>query len=152
MDFSTTLDRVALVTALTFSTTPTISYWPEWEVTKSDCEFNSPFQSSDQVEQANQDDREFFARLSETWRKETRRSSVIALRYANPAYQSILALGDKAIPWILEELKIRPDRWFAALKALSKLSDEQDPAAQCESFDSAVEAWLNWGRDHGHNV
>lgn len=89
-----------------------------------------------------------FNALVEKWRKDTRRSSVVASRYIHPAYQRILAMGKSAIPLILQELKARPDRWFAALHALTKA----EPARSTDTFDQAVSAWLKWGRKSGYDV
>src|SRR5947209_5660178 len=45
---------------------------------------------------------EHFARLHRQWRAETRYSSSLETKKAHPAYASIVAMGDEAIPLILE--------------------------------------------------
>ena len=47
-----------------------------------------------------------------------------------------------AITLILRELQQRPDAWFEALKVLTKTN----PAIECKTFDEAVKAWLDWGK------
>jgi len=89
-----------------------------------------------------------FKLLVELWRKETRRSSVVAIRYTHPAYQRILAMGSEVVPWIIEELKTRPDRWFAALYALTKA----EPCPPSATFDEAIQAWIDWGDGQLFNV
>ena len=89
-----------------------------------------------------------FETLAKQWRKETRNCSVLAQRYAHPAYRKILAMGPEAIPWILNELKYRPDRWFSALSDLAEYYE----IGPDHSFESAVGAWLKWGRDNNYNV
>ena len=83
-----------------------------------------------------------FNGLVTTWREETGACSLTYRRYAHKAYQSILTLGKEVVPLILRELQHRPDRWFEALKVLTKDS----PAATANSFDEAVERWLTWGK------
>lgn len=89
-----------------------------------------------------------FDALAMKWREETEDSSIIALRLIHPSFMRILALGPVVIPWILRELKERPDWWFDALKALTG----EDPTHPDDSFDSAVNAWLQWGRANGYDV
>ncbi|OLE21537.1 MAG: hypothetical protein AUI36_34350 [Cyanobacteria bacterium 13_1_40CM_2_61_4] len=89
---------------------------------------------------------ETFSNLATDWKASTAAWSSIARRYAHPSYQAILALGKDAIPLILNELKNRPDYWFAALRVLTKDS----PVGPEVGFDQAVEGWLAWGKAHGH--
>jgi hypothetical protein len=89
-----------------------------------------------------------FDLLVKQWRKETGNCSVLAQRYAHPAYRKILTMGPDAIEWILKELKERPDRWFSALADLT----EHYEIGPEHSFDSAVSAWLKWGRDNDYDV
>ena len=91
---------------------------------------------------------ELFRSLCMQWREQTRHMALASLRYLNPNYQQILTMGPKIIPWILEELKIRPDRWFVALKLLSR----EDPVTKGSTFDDGVNAWLDWGRSRGIDV
>lgn len=89
-----------------------------------------------------------FNELAKQWRRETRHCSVLSQRYAHPAYRKILAMGQDAIPWILNELRDRPDRWFSALADLT----EYDEIGSDHTFDSAVEAWLEWGQRNNYNA
>jgi hypothetical protein len=87
-----------------------------------------------------------FIGLAKKWREETGGYSLTGRRYAHLAYQSILLLAgknkDEVVSLILRELQQRPDRWFEALKLLTK----QNPAADSKSFDDTVKTWLEWGR------
>ncbi len=51
---------------------------------------------------------EDFERLVEKWKKETGGCSITIRRYAHPAYQSILTLGERVIPLILRETARTP--------------------------------------------
>ena len=63
-------------------------------------------------------------------------------------YQRVIALGEDAIPLILDELKRRPNHWFWALHVLSG----EDPVApeNVGRFDEMVKSWLNWGKSRGY--
>ena len=93
-----------------------------------------------------------FSKLAEQWRLETEDYAITELRYSHEAYLRIIGLigtvGPHATQWILDELKTDPDWWFGALKAITGA----EPAQHGDDFDSAVEAWLEWGRDHGFDA
>jgi hypothetical protein len=96
---------------------------------------------------AKSDDKELeaiFYGLAKNWRDATGGYSLTMRRYAHASYQSILALEPKkgVISLILRELEQRPDRWFEALKALSKAN----PASDAKSFDETVQRWIQWGK------
>jgi len=86
-----------------------------------------------------------FNALAGKWQSETCGFSSIAKKITNLNYYKIIAMGKPAIPFILRSLKNQPDHWFVALKALT----DRDPTNPNDSFEQAVEAWLNWGRSEG---
>jgi hypothetical protein len=88
--------------------------------------------------------KESFNRLADTWSNETGGYSVVSRRYAHPAYQQLLTLGEGLVPLIIRRLKERPDWWFEALTALAK--PETNPVRKGATFSEAVDAWLEWGR------
>jgi hypothetical protein len=96
-------------------------------------------ESSDQVELE-----AIFNGLAKRWKEETGGYSLTMRRYAHPSYQSILALEPKkaVISLVLRELQQRPDRWFEALKALTKTNAAQDS----KTFDETVQRWVEWGK------
>lgn len=110
-----------------------------WSVVKvkSGFKVNQPAQYSD---------REKFERLKSEWQEKTEMLSSISKKIKHPAYQEIIAMGEKVIPWILEELEREPGHWFYALSVLS----QADPVSAEDNFGQAVEAWLNWGRRKGY--
>lgn len=85
---------------------------------------------------------QIFIGLSKIWKDSTGGLSVTNRRFAHPTYRAIIRLGKDAIPYILQELKSKPDWWFDALEFLSK----ENPAKNSESFEGAVSAWINWGK------
>lgn len=91
---------------------------------------------------------EEFQLLAEQWRRETGMLSSVSKKVGHPAYQKIIAMGDKALPFILRELRDRPAYWFGALKAITA----QSPARPDEKLDlqKLREAWLRWGQERGY--
>ena len=91
-------------------------------------------------------ERETFERLKLEWKEATEMLSSITKKIKHPAYQEIIAMGEKVLPWILEELQREPSHWFSALSAIAQV----DPVSADDNFEQAVEAWLNWGRSQGY--
>ena len=89
--------------------------------------------------------REFIVLVSQ-WRTATRYVSSANKMAMHPAYQAIIALGGRAVPLILRDLEQTRSHWLWALYILSKF---QGPAPEGATFDEAVDAWLNWGRQRG---
>lgn len=87
-----------------------------------------------------------FEQLTSKWKEETAIFSSIKKKINHPAYQEIIAMGEEVIPLILEELKREPSHWFYALSVITKA----DPVSSEDSFEQAVEAWLNWGKNQGY--
>jgi hypothetical protein len=91
---------------------------------------------------------ERFNRLAARWKSETRFLSSTNRMAEHPAYQEIITMGDEVIPFILRELESRPDHWFKALRAIT--GAQPVPAEEAGNVPLMAKAWLNWGREHGH--
>jgi hypothetical protein len=89
---------------------------------------------------------QLFRGLVKNWEEETGGMSSTNRRYAHPSYQAILGLGTAVVPLILRELQQRPDWWFEALTALAK--PKLNPVEPKSTFEEAVAAWLDWGREN----
>lgn len=89
---------------------------------------------------------ERFVTLAREWLRDTAVLSSIRAKLTHPAYQKILELGERAIPLVLNELRVRPSHWFAALKTLTG----ENPVPPGATFDEAAEAWLRWGKSRGY--
>jgi hypothetical protein len=109
------------------------------EIIKDDAKYAGSFEI--------QNDKEQFDRLVEQWRSETGMYSSITKKVSHPAYKRIIAFGERAVPWILVELRDRPTYWFAALQEIAK--DAPVGAGQYGDFKAARDAWLAWGRQRG---
>jgi hypothetical protein len=87
-----------------------------------------------------------FQSLAQKWRRETTAFSSVTKKVLHPAYQRIIGMGSAALPLILRELSQTSGHWFWALNAISG----EDPVRADDDFDSAVSAWLEWGREKGY--
>ncbi len=88
-----------------------------------------------------------FEELVERWRRETGMLSSVTKIIKHEAYQSIIGMGERAIPLILRELRDRPNMWFPALRAIA--NDSPVPVENRADPRLAREAWLAWGRKRG---
>jgi hypothetical protein len=87
-----------------------------------------------------------FEALDKKWRRETRHLSLVSKKISHPAYLRIIAMGEPAIPLLLEALRDRPSHWFAALQAIANTNPCQIDATPAQARD----AWLKWGVSHGY--
>ena len=86
-----------------------------------------------------------FQELSRQWKYETGHLSVASMIAMHPAYQRIIAMGERAIPLILEDLREEPHHWFRALAALA---DEAPiiPEKDKGNIRAMSNAWIEWGK------
>ncbi len=111
---------------------------------------SAPFvDSAREPEVLSPEDLRSFRNHVDKWRKETRLLSSITRKIAHPDYLAIVSMGKKALPLLLRELEARPTYWFAALKAIATTVTRDIPEDQ-HDFDSAVAAWLKWGKERGY--
>ena len=87
-----------------------------------------------------------FNQLVQEWKHDTRFTSSLTKMITHPSYQAIIGMGREALPFIFSELQQSRDHWLWALRAIT----QEDPAPKGADFDTAVEAWLEWGKRHGY--
>ena len=92
--------------------------------------------------------RDRFTRFAAQWKAESLHMSNAAQVAMLRSYQSIIGMGDPAIPLLLEELQREPDHWFWALEAIT-LENPVPPEARGK-IDEMARAWLDWGRQKGY--
>lgn len=66
-------------------------------------------------------------------------------------YESIIAMGTPALPYIFRDMQAHPDRavhWLWVLDAIT--SNERDKHREVINVDSLVQHWLQWGREHDY--
>lgn len=90
-----------------------------------------------------------FDRLAKQWRKETGFHSSLSKKFMHPAYQRIMAMGERALPLILRELQQRPAHWFYALQFIAG-EKGKDVAQGVYDLEEVRSAWLQWGYEHNY--
>lgn len=88
-----------------------------------------------------------FRLLTDEWKAQAEFLSSPTAIAAIPAYQAIIAMGPRAVPLILDELRREPDHWFVALKRIT--GEDPVPEDARGDLDLMAQAWLRWGRSHG---
>lgn len=89
-----------------------------------------------------------FEALAQEWKMSTAHLSSITEISMHPAYQQVIGMGEKAVPFILREMAVSPNQWFWALKAIS--GDDPVPAEHRGRIKLMTEDWLAWGRAKGY--
>ena len=89
-----------------------------------------------------------FANLVAKWKAESVHMSNTAQMAMLRPYQSIIGMGEPAIPLLLEELRREPDQWFWALEAIT-LENPVPPEAKGR-LDLMAQAWIEWGQQKGY--
>ncbi len=92
--------------------------------------------------------RDHLANLLDQWHDATQFSSSLAAKKAHPAYKDIVALGEEAIPLILDVLEQGPDFIFMALHDITG----EDPVHEEHRgrLPAMLQDWLDWGTEHGY--
>lgn len=88
-----------------------------------------------------------FQQLVKQWRKERGATSSIIEMAMCPSYQRIMAMGEKALPFIFRQLQIEgdePDMWFWALKLIT--NDDPVDIADQGNMCKMAQAWLGWAQ------
>ena len=92
--------------------------------------------------------RERFERLAAVWHSEQAVYSNVVQKSMLQSYQNIIGMGQSAVPFMLEDLKGAPVRWFWALEAITLA----DPVAIEDRGDMTkmAAAWVRWGVENGY--
>jgi|GEM_PF-697370 len=90
-----------------------------------------------------------FQTLVDNWHNERGFSSSVSEIIMCSSYQRIIAMGEKALPFIFRRLMIEiddPDLWFYALKVIIGL----DPVEESDRGDmkKMAKSWLNWAENN----
>ena len=95
-------------------------------------------------------DRETFERLADEWERDRPRGADVGQMTQHPAYQRIIAMGEPAVPWLLQRLAEKPNHWFVALNAIT--GARPVPPESRGRVKEMVQAWLDWGRRNGYEL
>lgn len=94
------------------------------------------------------EDEAYFADMANQWKRFNFYSVSSKIDANHPAYQRIIEMGEKAVPFILAELKKEPDHWFLALNSITK-ANPVSPSNQ-GNLEKMAADWIKWGVDHGY--
>lgn len=86
-----------------------------------------------------------FQKLTAEWKKQRGAQSSVTETVVMPAYQEIIGMGDKAVPFLIAQLQLegdQPDQWFWALRAITG----ENPVTPQEqgNFKKMAKAWIRW--------
>jgi hypothetical protein len=101
----------------------------------------------ERLRQEDEHEQERFRQLVARWKAERLPHSSSTRLTDHPAYHEIIAMGRRAVPWLLAELEREPDHWFIALRRLSG-ADPVKPEHR-GNLDAMTADWLAWGRQQG---
>ena len=90
-----------------------------------------------------------FLQLADQWKRERGATSSITEMVLCPAYQSIIAMGDTVVSFILrrlEEERDDPDQWFWALKVLTQSDPVRDEDRG--NYPAMARSWLQWAEEN----
>ena len=88
-----------------------------------------------------------FRRLVGQWKTQRGVLSSVTQSALCPAYQSIIAMGRRAVPLILRQMKSEgsdPDQWFWALQVITGEQPVEDEDRG--NYRKMAHAWLDWGQ------
>lgn len=87
-----------------------------------------------------------FAALLNQWEEETMMLSSPSAIFGHPTFQAIIAMGKEGIPFVLRELRDRPNDWFNALALMAR----ENVAQGITDAHEARSRWLEWGYSKGY--
>jgi len=95
------------------------------------------------------DPKDEFESLAKQWRIERPRGGDLDDLVNTPAYRAVIAMGDRAVRPILQQLQTAPEHWFYALH---KITGANPVSPKEEGNKKAMAAaWLKWGKERGYN-
>ena len=89
-----------------------------------------------------------FYKYSRAWEEEIGGVSSLSEITGNMNYLRIIAMGERALPFIFAELSKRPAPWFVALRAITR--NDRVGADYPGDFRKKGMAWLEWGKKNGY--
>ncbi|MEO7323947.1 MAG: hypothetical protein ABIW82_03885 [Dokdonella sp.] len=85
------------------------------------------------------------AELAGKWREETMFASSLTKTVLNESYQRIIGHGERALPFILNDLRESGGLWFPALQAIT--GADPVPVNDRGDIPAMTAAWLTWAEE-----
>lgn len=92
--------------------------------------------------------RQRFDGLVSEWQSEKKYISSTDDMVSLASYREIIAMGEPAVPLILNELQRQPDHWFHALVEIT--GADPVPPEHRGRLRLMARHWLDWGRSKGY--
>lgn len=89
-----------------------------------------------------------FYKYALAWKNETGIYSDIHSIVNNSNYIKIKDMSWKVVPFILKDLKRKPEHWFIALEYITK--ENPIPEKDFGDMKKMTKAWLKWGKEKGN--
>jgi hypothetical protein len=89
-----------------------------------------------------------FQEFAKRWRNATSHLSLASRMANHPAYRQIVAMGAAVVPFLLAELRRKPDHWFIALEEIT--GENPVPPESEGKVKKMADAWVQWGIQRGH--
>jgi hypothetical protein len=90
--------------------------------------------------------KEYFESLKFLWLEETKYSSNISITINHPAHLTILQLGERVLPLIIEDLENYNNHWFITLSKITGVNPIlPEHAGDVESMRGD---WINWAKEN----
>jgi hypothetical protein len=93
-----------------------------------------------------------FNRLVAEWKSSVKKARSLEMKIAmHQSYQRMIGMGDLALPFILERLKVEPENsshWFWALSSIAE--ENPVPKEARGKLREMTKAWLKWGSEKGY--
>ncbi len=89
-----------------------------------------------------------FAALAARWNHDTAHMSKMGRAAEHPAYQEIIAMGERVVPLLLAGLERDCEHWFIALHRITGASPV--PKEDAGRVKKMADAWIAWGRAQGY--
>ena len=94
------------------------------------------------------EDEQKFRQLAGRWREETRALSSDSDIVANFAYYQIIGMGERALPFIFNEMQAHGGRWFWALRAIT--GENPVRGEDRGNVRRMTETWLDWAHERNY--
>jgi hypothetical protein len=85
-----------------------------------------------------------FYSLAQKWQNDIEGLSSMAQMTKHPAYQEIINMGEKVIPFLLKDLETNPLYWLTALHNIT--GENPIKPEQKGRIKQMAQAWLDWGK------
>jgi len=92
--------------------------------------------------------KERFRRLEATWMAEVGHHSSTTKLVNHHAFQEIVRLGHAVVPFMLQDLEMKPRLWVWALSEIT--GADPVPMADRGNIAKMSEAWLRWAGANGY--